>query len=150
MSARAIKYAEDQLGVHAVYEQAQANRAVLDKLLAELDKAQDDKRRLAEEIADREAELLIEERGKHSDMSAAAFDQHTKSAKRKDPELKKLREAFNGSLSEIQGLEYDVDMAKVEIRIACSRMEELGGYLNYLAAVKAETTSKTNQTGSQA
>lgn len=147
MTAKAVAYAENDLGVHLIFEQTVQHTVTLDTLLADLDKAQDDKRRLLEEIADAEADLASDERGKHADMSAAAFDQHFKAAKRKDPDLRILRGSLDERLGEIQGLEFDIDLCKTRIKVGVARMEQLGGYLHYLAAVKAEAANKTNKTG---
>lgn len=142
---KALTYAQDTLGVHEVHEKALASRASLDECFTSLDKALDRKRELTEAIADREVDLLSDERGKHSDLSQTAFDSHFKAAKGKDSFLRTTRHELNGVLSEIQGLEFDIELSKTDIRIAVGRMEELGGYLNYLAAVKAETTDKTTK-----
>lgn len=142
---KALQYAEEKLGVHEVYERCTKSLEELDELLGDLDKAQDTRRQLAEEIADREAELLSDERGKHPDMSASGMDQHMKAAKRKDTYLAELRKKFNEAASEIQGLEYDLDLCKFTLRVNTARLEELGGYLHYLAAVKAEQNTKKNQ-----
>lgn len=136
----ALEYAEQTLGVHSCYEAAQAARSDLDEIVTGLDKAQDTRRTLVEEIADREADLLIEERGKHADSSANWMEQHMKTVKRKDEQLSDLRRRLNDAQATIAGLEYDADMVKFQIKIQCARMEELGGYLNYLAAIKQAET----------
>lgn len=143
MSLKALQYAEQTLGVHSVHDELVSHLETLDGLYNDLDKAQDRRRSLVELVADAEADLLSEERGKHPDMSATGMDQHLKAAKRKNPVLRKLRDQLNEVQSEIQGLEYDVDLTKAHVRVKSARMEELGGYLNYLAAVKqAETIAK--------
>lgn len=148
--SKALQYAETNLGVHACYQAAKDAHEALDDILNALDKAQDNRRILVDDIADREAELLIEERGKHPDQSATWLDQHMKQVKRKDEKLRDLRSMMNEAQARISGLEYDVDIQKHRIKIETARMEELGGYLHYLAAIKqAETLTKTTKPNSQ-
>jgi hypothetical protein len=146
MANAALTYAEVTLGVHACYERANETQAQLDEVLTALDKAQDARRLLVEQIADREADLLIAEQGKHASQSATWMDQHMRTAKQKDTMLAGLRAQLRDSHGEIGGLEYDVEAFKARVRIECARMEELGGYFNYLAAIKqAENLTKTTQ-----
>lgn len=145
MSAeRAIRYAENKLGVHEVWENLQKYLQDLDETLADLDKAQDRRRQLDESYADREVELIGEKRGVHPSMSDTRFKSEMKIWEREDSKLSDLRVGLNSVRSQIQGLEYDLEMVKARIKANSSRMEELGGYLNYLAAVRnqAETTDK--------
>jgi hypothetical protein len=144
MSNKALAYAEDKLGVHTTYEQAVQAKEDLDRLLSDLDKAHDRKRGLQGAIEDRTFDLLTEERGKHADQSATWLDQHMKGVRNKDDAMRKYRAALDEVSSEIQGLEYDAEILKFHIKISVARLEELGGYLHYLAAVKeAETTTKS-------
>lgn len=143
MSAKALTYAESELGVHKVWENVQTYLQDLDELLAELDKAHDRKRQLNEDYADREVELVHEMRTAHVSMTDTRFKSEWKGWERTDKELSAIRTELNKVLSEIQGLEYDEDLLKLRIRSSSARLEELGGYLHYLAAVKAAAIVKT-------
>ncbi len=146
---KALDYAEKKLGVHTVWEDAQSQLAELNELYTDLDKSQDQRRELAEQIADREGELLSDERGRHPEMSAAAFDQHFKGIKRGDTALQGFRAKHMEVSGIINGLEYDVDLLKHRLRLSEARLIELGGYFNYLASVKQdETANKTDRTTS--
>lgn len=146
----ALQYAEEHLGVHKVFDEANDLDAQLNDYLTALDKAQDDRRELDEKIADHEMSLLIEERGKHPDHSEAAFGRHLKEVYHKDQELKQLRSTRNAKAGECTGLELDIEYTKSRVRTMQSRMVELGGYFQYLAAVKlgaiqAEQTTQPPQ-----
>jgi len=143
MAAKAILYAENQLGVHEVHERVSRLLVDLDVLLADLDKAQDRKRDLNERFSDREVELIDEMRSVHVSYSDTRFNSEMKLWRRKDKDLMRIQVEINTALSEIQGREYDLDIIKLRIRAGCSRMEELGGYLHYLAAVKEGETAQT-------
>lgn len=139
-SARAIKYAENRLGVHEVYDTVEDAIKQLDSLLADLDKAQDSRRKLDDEYADREVEMIGEKRGMHPSMSDTRFKSEMRIWEREDPKLSELRSKLSEVRGEIQGLEYDAEILRHRIKAGSSRMEELGGYLNYLAAVRSEQT----------
>lgn len=147
MPNKALQYAEVTLGVHEVYDEVKAELASLDTVFADLDKAQDRRRELDEDYADREVDLVNEMRGVHPNMSDTRFKSEYKGWERTDERLRALRIELNKVRSEIQGLEYDAEMMKLRIRAGSARMEELGGYLHYLAAVKnqAETVNKSDQ-----
>lgn len=142
MSAKALTYAEETLAVHKVWNETQSQLSDLDKTLAELDKAQDRKRELNEQYADREVELASEMRGVHVSMSDTRFKSEWKGWERTDDKLNAIRVELNKVLSEIQGLEYDMDLLKLSIKAGSARLEELGGYLHYLAAVKLGTQNQ--------
>src|SRR4051812_33725802 len=103
MANKALLYAEQTLGVHSVYQEASALLKEQDECLTILDKAQDRKRTLADLIADREADLISDERGNHPDISATALDQHIRIVKRRDPALVRLRDEMRQVASEIAG-----------------------------------------------
>lgn len=136
MSAKALAYAEEELGVHKIFQAAKEALVALDDALTALDKAQDRRRLLDEDYADREVELISEMRGLHPNMSDTRFKSEFKNWERTDELLRALRVELNKVRSDIQGLEFEIEVIRARIRISCSRMEELGGYLHYLAAVK--------------
>lgn len=132
----ALKYAEEQLLVHEVYQGALAARASLDETLTELSKKRDVLRDKEFLLSDREMEVAADERGRHPDMSATAMEKHLKIALNNDDATRELREQIAHVRSDIEGLEYDRSMSEHDIKIACARMTELGGYLQYLAVIK--------------
>lgn len=144
-----VEYAETDLGVHSVYQQALDAQADLDDITTRLDKAQDERRSVVEQIADREAALYGEKHAAHATESATWLKEHMSRFKREDPALKALRAILLDAQSKVGGLEYDLDVRKSQIKILSARMEQLGGYLNYLAAAMnkqaAETATKTHE-----
>lgn len=137
----ALAYAENNLEVHSVYQEALEAREELESVLRQIIREQFQRRLLTEQIADREADLLIAERGKHADMSATALDQHFRSVKRKDDQLRSLRDELAVCATTLDTNEYQAELLRHTIKIRIYRMEELGGYLSFLAAVKAAETA---------
>ncbi len=139
----ALKYAEDVLGVHRVYDEANALNDKLDATLNLLDKAIDERRNMDTEIADYEMDILIAERGKHPDHSEAAFARHLKEVHHKDEQLKRMRHFRNAKSGEVSGHELDIEYLKSQLKVKVARMEVLGGYLRFLAVIK-EAELKNN------
>lgn len=143
-SIKALHYAETNLGVHKVYEEAQTARNKLKLVLDEIVKARSKKRDLESQLVDREMVLVSEERGKHPDFSATAMEAHMRRVKNDDDDCRELREMIASTASSIDRGEAAKVMAEVDIKIAASRLEELGGYLQYLAAVKNAQANDAN------
>jgi hypothetical protein len=135
-SSPSLTYAEETLGVHQVYEEALALNTALDELLTAKDKALDEKRNLEDEVADRKINILIEERGKHPDESQAAMDRHLKEVYHKDEELKRLQLLANAKAAEVSGIDLDIEYNRARRAVAVARMNELGGYFQFLAVTK--------------
>ena len=136
MAAKGLTYAEESLGVHAVYEAAKEARKELGSQYGIQTGLRFVKRELENKLRDREMELTIDERSKHADQSQAAFDRHIKIVFAKDSSLQKIREEIRATEWELDKVEAQIELLKNDVRIFTGRMEELGGYLSYLAAIK--------------
>ena len=142
--AKALAYAES-LGVHAVYEKLIADREKLDALLTEVADLRDKRRLFEVTLEDREMEILSDERGKHPDMSQAGMDRHLKVANWSDEVHRAGRGHLAEVVSELDGLQFDRDIIEADIKIGVARLTELGGYLQYLAAIKLQQINQQSQ-----
>jgi hypothetical protein len=151
VSAKALAYAEGELGVHKVYEDAQAAYASLEETITTLAKERDEKRRLEFALADREQEIIQQAWIDNPDMSQTRMDKHVKTLIHADTGWKELRTALSAATFRVDTLEGDQRLCEHDIKIAVSRMGELGGYLHYLAEVKrAASTPQPEKTGETA
>lgn len=151
MSAKALTYAEDILGVHKVYEDAKAAQSALEETLVELDKWRMEKRKLENALSDREQEVIQQAWIDNPEMSQARMDKHVKVLIHTDAGWKVFRDSLSDALAKIDQLETDQRINEQDIKIATSRMSELGGYLHYLAEVKrAASTPTPESTGEPA
>lgn len=141
-AARALAYAEEILKVHEVYESAKAVHAKFDDTLTVLSNLRDEKRAVETHLVDCEMDIAASERSKHPEMSATAMEKHLKIALHGNEQVRKLRDKIVTLTSDIEGIEYDRASQETEIRILTARMTELGGYLNYLAAIKQSQRTK--------
>jgi hypothetical protein len=143
-AVKALHYAEVTLGVHTVYEDAIKQRDQLDKLMLELGDKRDAKRAIEAQMQDREFELMGDERSIHPEMSQAQMDKHIKVVFHQDPTLQELRQKHMAVVNDVDGMELDRSVFEADIRIAVARMTELGGYFQFLAAVKTQSTNTDN------
>lgn len=144
-SAKALAYAEDKLGVNSTYETVLEKRNELDAALSELSSKRDEKRALEARLSDVETEVSIQERVKHTDMSEARMTQHLKQTLFLTPEVRELKSKLLALHGDIEGIEYDVRILEFDIKIGVSRLQELGGYLQYLASVKEANTAMRSE-----
>lgn len=136
---KALKYAETNLGVHAVYTEATTAHIALDTCLTSLAESREQKRLLEDLMEDSQMEIVADERSKHPEMSEAGMTRHLKLAYASDARLKQNRIHLRSLANEIEGLEYDRAILETGIKISVARMSELAGYLTYLAAIKNDT-----------
>jgi len=147
MAAKAISYAEVNLGVHTVFYQAERLSGELQDLNSQLTLEQKNRRLISESILDREADLLGELRGIHSELSATALDGRFKIEKRKDPELQKLRSDLAGAQWTVDWYENEIRSKESAQRVFVARMHQLGGYLTFLAAAKQLSQEESVESG---
>lgn len=140
-----VQYAEDTLGVHTILEGTMKAHDELDKIVTVLANAKDDRRKAEQDLSDFEMEVAIEERGKHADMSATAMQAHLKQHLYTMPKWRELRDKVRELTNDIDGAELDRKIQERAIEIGNARMNELGGYLHYLAACKQASLVKPSE-----
>ncbi len=133
---KALEYAEKDLGVHTVHEEAHQltnEAATLRQKIATLRRQKVDVEAL---YHDAEFNFISDLRGANQHMSQTAFDKHAKIEVHRDASLRTMRGSLANDAEQIERAEADLSTLKLRIEIAVARMHELGGYLNYLSAVK--------------
>lgn len=142
---KAIEYAESFLNVNEVFIVAQSKREELDTCLTNLSDSRDKKRAIEDLLTDCEMNIIADERGKHPDMSEAAMTRHLKLVYYKNDTHAELRRRIASAASELDGYEMDKIMLETDIKILIARMNELGGYLQYLATIKQAEIQRKEQ-----
>lgn len=130
--------AEQLFGVHEVYKDALSARQGLESALQELGANRKDKRTLELAIADRETEVTQETWSKNSDAPVTKLEKIVKVEVQSDGLLRDFRKKLAEIISDIESLEHHKEMHETDIKIACARMNELGGHLNMIAALTAK------------
>jgi hypothetical protein len=133
---KAIDYAESQLEVNSTWQRAKQVQLEASEAIFKLAELRNEKRAIENSMSNVEMTLAIYERGKHSDMSAAAMDKHLKAEIHSNKEHASLRSKLSTLHNAIDATEAKRSSYESELRILVARMTELGGYLTYLAAVK--------------
>lgn len=131
-----VNYAETQLEVHAVYEDCIAAQERLDKIHEGILSVKHSKTWAEESLKDAEAQFTIEQRAEFRELSQAAFDKQLKTSMRLDTNLKQLRQDIINYETNLATIEQQARSHESQIRILTARMNELSGYLVYLAALK--------------
>ena len=139
---QALDYAERQLGVHKVYEEAQVAAARLTELREQLAKMRHDKGIREDAYLTAEYNFVAQTRTQMSELSQTAFDKAIKAAIHNEPSLRGVRADLAQMSSNIELTEVSIARARVDVEMAMARMTELGGYFAYLAAIKNAETQR--------
>ena len=150
MSAKALKYAEEELGVHAIFKETVDLVEELEGLRLKLDKAQAERRGIEASMRWREVELIQAKRSAHPSMSDTRFKSEFRIWETEDPDLAGFRLQLEDIRFDCDSLESQVEVVRAKIKAGSARMVELGGYLNYLAAVKTQAEHSKKTTGEKA
>lgn len=140
---KGIVYAEQELGVHVVYQHAIDQSELLKSHLDALGDLRVSLRKAEDDVSDRELEIVSSEHGKHPEHSVAAMDRHLKLVLPRDQVLRALKTTVSAIADEIDERKRFVSHCEAEIKIASSRMIQQGGYFNYLAAIKTANSANT-------
>jgi hypothetical protein len=139
---KAIKYAEETLGVHDVYVQAKTLPGAIEGLRRSVALKRRTKTSQEDLYTDAELQFIANKRGENSSMSQTAFEKFIKGEIHLEPTLRKWRGELADLNFEIESDEAAIRRLQYDLEIATARMTELGGYFAYLAAVKtAEVAS---------
>lgn len=139
---KALDYAELTLGVHKVFEEAKEKRqALADANLKMLD-LRAARRGQEQYLEDLKMEVIEEERSTNPSESQAAFDRRIKVVFSNNGAIREGRDRLLYLAGDIETVEYEIEMLTKDIQIAVARMQELGGYLQFLAVIKQANASR--------
>lgn len=129
-------WAEDELGVNSLYSEVKDIEQELEPMLHARRHVEADIRYSREEMDTYESELILREKNSNPDMSATAFERHIKLAIVADKNHSKMRNDLLDTQARLGKIEADIRMLELKLRGRTARLQELGGYLSYLAGVK--------------
>lgn len=145
---KSLKYCED-LGLNSVYQEALAKRSALGDKALEITDLRNKKRNLESLKTDLEMEVIENERAAHPEMSAAQMDKHLKVAFSNNCDLRDAKEAINNVTTQIDVVEHEIELLNIDIRIATARLNELGGYFQFMAIIKSINEAKKTHEAKQ-
>lgn len=146
VSNRSIEYAEQKLGVHSQNNEAREYLALLDSVIALLIEARSTRRGIEDQLADLEIDIQVDETSRHPSTSATALKEHLKVAIRKHEGHANLRSSLLAAQNQVDRLELDRSRIENHLKVSVARLAELGGYLQYLAAIKLAAVGTTSAT----
>lgn len=137
--ANPVQYAEVTLGVHEVFKYAEVLHDELTQRQLELEEAQRKRRAAIDALEVVETGFITAARGKNPDMSQTAFEKAVKLWMVGDKSVQAARRSHSECTGKVEYHEHLVRAVELKLKIQIARMNELGGYLQYLAAAKLAT-----------
>lgn len=133
---RALVYAEDKLGVHRVWANAEQLVVQLQSDYKRAAELEAEARTLNFDIERRKQILLVDETDQNAGMNVTAFERHMTLVKAKDAKLLKLSEQLNECMAHRDLVNATIRGAENNLKAHNARMNELGGYFKYLSSAK--------------
>lgn len=144
---RAIRYAEDELGVHTCFQKAVETEQALKSLLPKRAAAEGLIRHLDVEL-DGQRMRIREDLRNTADaekLSATAFESKYKDIVGSDLTMHDLTTELGKAKDDLANLDVEIRSLDLEHRTAIARMNELGGYFAYLASARNANTAARTQ-----
>ena len=141
---KALAYAEDQLGVHRTWTNCEAITVALADLYNTQAGFEAETRKLDYQIKDRRERLLVEQSANNPDATPTAFERHMRLVYAQDAELAALEMSRLDAMARRDVVTGQIRANETNHKGHVARLNELGGYLNYLAQVRAAATMAAN------
>jgi uncharacterized FlgJ-related protein len=144
---KALSYAEDSLGVHRTWIELQGVNAHLQDLYRQRSGFESETRTLDAQIETRKNQILREvSLTPTKEMSQAAQDRAYRLACAEDETLASIQEIRLDAMARRDQVAAEIHGAEQNHKAYVARLRELGGYFEYLSAVKtAETMANFNK-----
>lgn len=137
----AVQYAEEDLGVHVVWDEAQTRLEQHDEAKNTYLNCLRQIRDLKERMRTRETTIVSDERGKFPDMKVTPFRDHIKAEFEADSALQEYRDELAVIESDRDRAKADMDHHSLGVQATVARMSELAGLLHFYSAAKAAATA---------
>lgn len=139
-SNKALSYAEDKLGVHRTWIEAEQLGVQLADLYRTQANFETETRGLDADIERHRQNLLVAEADGNPEMNPTAFERHMKLVYARDETLEHLVRVRLDAMARRDAIGAQVKASEYNHRALTARLKELGGYFEYLAAVKHAST----------
>lgn len=144
---KALSYAEDSLGVHRTWTESQAVTARLQDLYRERSGYESETRSLDNQVDQRKNDILREVHLNNNGSSEAALTRLYRLACAEDERLASIQDVRLEAMSRRDTASAEIYGAEQNHKAYVARLRELGGYFEYLAAVKQSETMATYTKG---
>jgi hypothetical protein len=137
-----VSYAEDDLGVHVVWDEARARLDEHETAKARYLAALKSLRITERQITDRNMELVTEQRGLQPELKVTAFREHMKVVAAEDDTMVGLQSQLEDDKTERDEAKADMEHHELGLRALTARMHELAGLLEFYATAKSAQTAQ--------
>lgn len=136
MKPKALAYAEDGLGVHRVWVNSEELVLKVQELYKTQASLEGNTRYLSTQIERRRGDLLMRVTEAHPDLSVAAHERHMRIVYGTDDELRTMVDSLNAEMGARDAIAAEIRGIETNLKAHVARMNELGGYFEYLSAAK--------------
>lgn len=150
MAGNPVTYAEQNLQVHAVYEEATQTWVDLAELQQKLAEVTHGLYVLREQMADAEVEVVIDMRALAGDAPEWKYKEALKCALRTDGRTAAIRTAITPVVQEQALLESKIKIMERRLNILTARLSQLGGLLTFYAMRSPAPKSQVEQVPQEA
>jgi len=141
---KAIAYAEDQLGVHRTWANCEAITVALADLYDQQAGFEAESRNLNHQIDALKDGLLVRESAVFPEMAPTAFERHMRLVIAKDENLTAVKRTLLECMARRDVVAGQIRAQENNHKGSVARLNELGGYFNYLAQVRMAATMAAN------
>jgi hypothetical protein len=136
----ALKYAEEGLGVHKIYQETLELQSFMDSQYQTRAGLESESRKLATELERRKMAIVTERLQLLAEESIAAHERGVKVALANDEEYQRLVDRSNEVMAHRDGLGAAISSYENNHKGHVARMKLLGGFFEFCAAIKQDET----------
>lgn len=137
---RGLRYAEEELGIHKIYQETLELQAFIDDQYRTRAGLEAESRKLATEIERRKMAIITDRMQTLPEESIAAHERGVRVAVANDEEYQRLVDRSNEVMAHRDGISAAISSYELNHRGHVARMKLLGGFMEFCAAVKQDET----------
>lgn len=136
----ALKYAEDELGVHKIYQETMELQQIMESHYQTRSGLESESRKLATDLERRKMAIITERLSMLPEESIAAHERGVKVAVANDAEYQQLVDRSNEVMAHRDAMSAIISAAENNHKAHVARMKLLGGFFEFCAAIKQDET----------
>ena len=140
---QALAYAEDDLGIHKIYDETQELHRYLEGLYNTRAGLETESRKLVTDMERRKMEIINTALSAAPEESVAAHERRVRSDLSLDEAYQTMVDRSNEIMSHRDGVSATISGAENNMKAHIARMKLLGGFMEFCASVKQEEVLAT-------
>lgn len=142
---KALRYAEEELGVHKIYQETMELQLLLENHYQTRSGLESESRKLATELERRKMAIITERLAMLPEESIAAHERGVRVAVSNDEEYQSLVDRSNEVMAHRDAMSAIISAAENNHKAHVARMKLLGGFFEFCAAIKQDETIEVMQ-----